>query len=196
MPKMFNRAGRLLLIAPLLIAPMAAPLAATTLVQMSHAEMAKAADVVLTGRATATETTWVGKTLVTLVTVQVGDKLKGDPGSEITVAIPGGVDAKRPVPVAQIWPDAPRLGAGQEALLFLNRRSDLPNAYSVTGYSQGAFAIATDPAGRKTVSRDLSGVSLSNDQQVVRGKALVTPLADFEHEIRSILAKPQPASQR
>jgi len=41
------------------------------------------------------------------VTVAVSEALKGDAGGRLTVAVPGGVDASRRIPVAMIWPAAP-----------------------------------------------------------------------------------------
>jgi hypothetical protein len=41
------------------------------------------------------------------VTVAVSEALKGDAGGRLTVALPGGIDASRRIPVAMIWQSAP-----------------------------------------------------------------------------------------
>src|SRR5262245_17917061 len=73
----------------------AAPLAATTLVQMSHEDLAQAADLVVVGHCTDAHSEWMGRSLVTLVTVQVTDTWKGNAGQSVTVVVPGGIDANR-----------------------------------------------------------------------------------------------------
>jgi hypothetical protein len=151
--------------------------------------MAQAADLVLTGRCSQLESTWVGRSLVTIATVQVTDTLKGSPSQIVTVVLPGGIDSSRPVPVAQIWPDSPRLVPGQEALLFLNRRDDVVNGFAITGYSQGAFSIVTDPQGQKMVSRDLRSVKLSRDGKVEAGGRVIAPLSQLKSEIRTAIER-------
>lgn len=183
MPRLSARFGGTLLAVTLL----AAPLAATTLVKMSHEDLARSAELVLTGRCTQVESTWVGRSLVTVATVQVTDAWKGAPGSTVTVVLPGGSDTRGRVPIAQTWPDAPRLTPGQDAVLFLNRRADVAQGFAVTGYSQGAFAIVTSPQGQKMITRDLRGVKLAEDGKVVQGGAVVTSLAEFKSEIQGFL---------
>src|SRR4029079_18785191 len=109
MPRLSARAGGALLAAALV----AVPLAATTPVKMSHADLAKTPDLVIPGHCTNLESTWVGRSLVTLATVEVTDTWKGSAGSTVTVVLPGGISTKGAVPIAQTWPDAPRLDPGQ-----------------------------------------------------------------------------------
>ena len=185
MARLTARSGGALLAAALL----AAPLAATTLVKLSHEEMAETADLVVVGRCTEAQSAWLGRSLVTYVNVEVTDTWKGDAGQSVTVVIPGGVDANRKFPIAQAWPDAPRLGVGQEALLFLNRRPDT-DGFWVTGYSQGAFAVVTGPQGQKMVSRDLRGVSLEGrSKKVEAGGHLVAPLAEMKREVMNTIQR-------
>ena len=186
MARLTALAGGALVVAALL----AAPLAATTLVQMSHEEMARVADLVVVGHCTDAHSEWMGRSLVTLVTVQVTDTWKGDAGKSVTVVVPGGIDANRKFPIGQTWPDAPRLTPGQDALLFLNRRPDV-DGFTVTGYSQGAFAVVADPQGHKMVSRDLRSVTLTGREKSQRGDALVAPLDQLKAEIRRALERPE-----
>src|ERR1044071_146346 len=183
MARLSARLGGALLAAPLV----AVPLAATTLIKMSHEDLARSADLVITGHCSDLQSTWIGRSLVPLATVQVTDTWKGAPGSTVTVVLPGGISTKGAVPIAQTWPDAPRLTPGQDALLFLNNRPDVPGGFTVTGYSQGAFAILTDTQGNKSVTRDLRSVRLAEGARVVQGGAVVAPLAELKREILGYL---------
>ena len=55
----------------ILLAGRASPAVATTAVHMSNEAMAQAADLIVVGRAVDQKTQWVGRNLVTLVTVAV-----------------------------------------------------------------------------------------------------------------------------
>jgi hypothetical protein len=172
----------------LLASGLAASLGATTLVRMSEQEMASKADLIVRGTCTHLESARLDHHLVTMVTVSVGDTLKGAPGGSVTVVVPGGVDLNRPIPIAETWPGAPRFADHQEVFLFLTRRPDVAGGYSVMGYSQGAFAVVSAADGSKMVERNLTGMSLADHEGVVAGGRSAVPLTDFERQVRSLVS--------
>jgi hypothetical protein len=125
---------------------------ATTLVKMSTEQMtARASDIVL-GVCTDARSVWVGRTLVTLATIAVSESLKGAAQSELTVVLPGGVDAARAVPIAVTYPGAPVIVPRDDVMLFLERGAPVENGLRVVGFSQGKFSIVRDAFGRRFAS--------------------------------------------
>jgi hypothetical protein len=121
---------------------------------MSDQELTARAHAIVVGRAVARETLWMGQDLVTLVTLSVTQPLKGSPGAHLTVALPGGIDRHRRIPIEMVYADAPQVASGEEVLLFLERADrGMPGAFVVSGFSQGKRSIVTDAAGVKWVSR-------------------------------------------
>jgi hypothetical protein len=172
----------------LLLAAMIAPRAeATTAIRLSNDDLTDQADLIVVGRAVDQETRWVGRNLVTLVTVAVTEAIKGEAVGSITVALPGGIDAKRKFPVAMTYAGAPRLSANEEVFLFLTAGDEVEGSYAVSGFSQGKFSIVEE-AGEKKVSRDLSELNLSDPRGLTRGTRSLTPLSLFKDEVRRRLA--------
>jgi hypothetical protein len=158
-------------------------LQATTARRMSNRDLAEQAQVIIIGQATSVRPAWEGRTLVTLVTVNVAERIKGEPGDAVTVALPGGVDANRKVPVAMTFAGAPTITPGEEVFLFLGRDDDVSSGYVVLGFSQGKFSVVQEPGGRKVVSRDLTQIMLQGGTGTVPGAVSYTSLADFRNEI-------------
>jgi hypothetical protein len=117
-----------------------APAGATTLQPLTGPELAAAAERIVVARATHIESRWFGRSLVTLVTLEVAESWKGDDVTELTVAIPGGVDMNREVPIAVTLPGAPVFSTGEDLLLFLQPQDGF-DGYSIVGLSQGAFPL-------------------------------------------------------
>lgn len=166
----------------------ATPAAATTAVQMSDEDLVSSADLILVGQCTAVQSTWVGRDLVTLATIEVGESLKGSAGETVTVVLPGGVDDSGPVPVAVTWPGAPSLAPGEEAFLFLNQFPSVEGGYAVSGFSQGMFAVIESPDGEPQVSRNLSAMSLRGAGGDRPGEVRAERLESFLAHVRSLLA--------
>ena len=159
----------------------------TLALALSIGEMTNQADVIAIGNAVETRSMWVDRSLVTLVTVAVGESLKGTPGETLTVVLPGGVDANRQVPVAMTYPGAPRLTPGEDVFLFLNVDSELGGGYYITGFSQGKFSIVAGEDGQPMVSRDLTKLALKDNDGVRRGAANMTPLASLKAQVKGHL---------
>jgi hypothetical protein len=155
--------------------------------EVSVKQMALQSELILTGRCASGKTAWVGRTLVTLATISVGETIKGQATGTLTVVLPGGIDANRPVPISMNYTGAPRILPQEEVFLFLVRRPEVPLGYVVTGYSQGKFSIVEDEKGQKHVSRDLTKVRLRSGAGIGRGNVLKTSLVEFKERIRGYL---------
>ena len=130
---------------------------ATTLTRMSEAEMIDQAEVIVAGACSGLESRWLGGTLFTFATITVDEALKGEGTTEVTVAIPGGVDIDRPVPIAVNYPGAPVIAPGQEVVLLLEPFSLEDGAFAVVGYSQGMLEVSTSSGGETLVHRKSGG---------------------------------------
>ena len=161
----------------------------TLAVALSVEEMVDQSDVIAIGNCQETKSVWVDGTLVTLATVSVSETLKGAESGNLTVVLPGGVDANRQIPVAVSYPGAPRLTPGENVFLFLNSDVDYGLGYNVAGFAQGKFSIVNDEAGEPMVSRDLTRMALQGNNGVRRGGANVTPLATFKDRVKARLNK-------
>ena len=157
-------------------------------VELSLDDMVKQSDAIVIGNCTETKSVWIDRSLVTLATVSVTESLKGE-ASTLTVALPGGVDANRKIPVAMTYPGAPQIRPGEDVFLFLTAESDVAGSYTVAGFSQGKFSIITDEDGQQVVSRDLKKTVLQGNNGVRRGQSSATPLANFKAEVKGLLNK-------
>jgi hypothetical protein len=156
-----------------LLAP--APTEATTLQELSLAAMVRQADVIVTGSCERVESRWVGRRLLTLATVSVSETLKGEARRELTLVIPGGMDLKRPIPIAVTYPGAPVVMPGQGLVLLLEPSAEIADGFAAVGFSQGALPVMRDEAGRSLVLR--RGASAGG----------AVPLAALRSEILSYL---------
>ena len=128
---------------------------------LTNQDLATQSDLIVIGKAVESRIEWVndGRNLYTLVTVSVEETLKGERGATATVAIPGGVDANRRIPIAMTYPGAPRIAPDEEVFLFLTHADDeIAGSYGITGFAQGKFSIVPGDQGTPAVSRNLSGL--------------------------------------
>ena len=128
-----------------------APLGATSLAPTSAEDLTAKATLIVLGECTAVETRWVGRALYTLATVTVEETWKGAVEATVTVALPGGVDLNRPVPIDVRYPGAPQLAPGNEAVLFLTEDPTVTGAYAVVGFNAGAVPLTAAPTGDAVV---------------------------------------------
>jgi hypothetical protein len=159
----------------------------TLAVALSLEDMVNQSDVIAIGSCTETKSVWVDRSLVTLATISVAENLKGTETSTLTVALPGGVDANRKIPVAMTYPGAPQIRPGEDVFLFLTSSGEVAGSYTVAGFSQGKFSIVTDENGERMVSRDLTKTSLQGNNGVRRGQSNMTPLSRMKDEVRGYL---------
>lgn len=157
----------------------------TLAVALSLDDMVSQSDVIAIGNCVDTQSVWVENRLVTLATVTVSETLKGDEStSNLTVALPGGVDANRKFPIAMSYPGAPKMTPGEDVFLFLSNASEVAGSYTVAGFSQGKFSIVKDEDGEPMVSRDLRQTSLQSNNGVRRGQNNLTPLSSLKAEVK------------
>jgi hypothetical protein len=160
---------------------------ATTARELSNEAMTIQATAIVAGRCTSVRTLWSGRVLLTMATIVVSDRLKGDLAETITVALPGGIDANRRFPVSMIYPGAPQIATGEEVFLFLTPNASVDGSLTVVGFSQGKFSIIDDERGGKAVSRNLSALTLESPAGTRRGPSTRIPFDDFKNEIRGYL---------
>lgn len=158
-------------------------------VRLSNAQLTAASDVILIGRAGAAESRWVDRTLVTAVTVQIEESLKGGTAGQVEVLLPGGTDTTRRIAVGMTYPGAPTLHEGEQVFLFLTHSAEV-GGYTVSGFAQGKFSIVTDAAGVRRVSRDLRGSQLVEGTGISRGTVTLAPLSTFRQDIVNLISQP------
>jgi hypothetical protein len=174
----------------------ASPALATTPLPLSDGDLADGAHVIVIGRAIARQTVWVGQDLAPLVTVAVDESLKDAAGPTVTVALPGGIDWRRKIPVEVLYVGAPQIAADEEVLLFLERGDPRrPGPYVVSGFAQGKLSIVADPAGVKWVARDLMPTPRDRRRGGSPARS-IEPLSDFKAAIRGHLHGDAPCAVR
>lgn len=135
----------------------ACPAAATTFVMVGDADLADQAAVIAEVRVEASESSPDGGP-ATDYQVSVERLLQGTAGSGLTVRVPGG---RRPDGTGLAIHGAPKLAAGERALLFLAPNAD--GSYHILHLMLGAFREVSS-GGRRLAVRDLSGaVELNKD---------------------------------
>jgi len=159
----------------------------TLAVALSLQDMANQSDVIAIGSCVDTKSVWVDRALVTLATVSITESLKGGETSTLTVALPGGVDANRKIPIAMTYPGAPQIRPGEDVFLFLTSDGEVAGSYTVAGFSQGKFSIVTDENGERLVSRDLTKTSLKGNNGVRRGQNDLVPLSTLKTQVKGYL---------
>lgn len=157
---------------------------ATTLVKLSTEQMTARASDIVVGTCTGARSVWVGRTLVTLATVSVSESLKGDSGAELTVVLPGGVDANRAVPIAVTWPGAPSLAPNDQVMLFLEGAAPLRDGHQIVGFSQGKFSVVRDAFGRTFAS------------STRRANAEAVDFTAFKERVRELVRQGAPANDQ
>ncbi|HEX2272027.1 MAG TPA: hypothetical protein VHH35_20965 [Pyrinomonadaceae bacterium] len=157
---------------------------------LSLEDMVDQSEVIAIGSVVDTKSVWVDRSLVTLANVAVSETLKGDESTTtLTVALPGGVDINRKVPVAMSYAGAPKMTPGEDVFVFLTNSSEVAGSYTVAGFSQGKFSIVKDEDGEPMVSRDLRQTSLQDKNGVRRGQNNLTPLSSLKSEVKRRLHK-------
>ena len=154
---------------------------------LSVQDMVNQSDVIAIGNCVETRSVWVDQTLVTLATVSVTENFKGNETSSLTVALPGGVDANRKIPIAMTYPGAPHITPGEDVFLFLTNSDEVPGSYTVAGFSQGKFSIVTNEEGEQMVSRDLTKTALKDNNGIHRGSSNMVPLANLKEQVKGYL---------
>ena len=130
-------------------------LRATTLARLSLDQLAVASDGVARVRCAGAESRWENGAIWTVTTFDVLDSMKGDLPAQVVVRVPGGKVGH----LTAVVDGTPRFKAGEEAVVFLERRR--AGGYSVAGWVEGTFRIARDAKTQgEIVTQDSSGFAV------------------------------------
>lgn len=163
------------------------PTQITTAIDLSIEEMVNQSDLIAIGNCASTRSVWVDRNLVTLASISVAETLKGNQSEQLTVVLPGGVDANRKVPIAMTYPGAPRITPGEDVVLFLTSDDQVPGGFTIAGFSQGKFSIVNDEEGRPMVARDLTNLQLQGRASLRRGTSSATSLETLKSIVRRLV---------
>jgi len=163
---------------------------ATTAIEMTENDLIQQASDIVVGRCIGIHSQWIDRDLVTLATIQVTESMKGSGSSQITVVIPGGVDANRRIPIVMSYPAAPEIRSQENVLLFLTPEDRVPNGYAILGFSQGKFSVAdsSQGQGQKVASQNLSQLSLQGRAGIRQGDVRAIVLDDLRVRVKRALA--------
>ncbi len=154
-------------------------------------DLTSQSDLIVSGRAGDSSVKWIedGRVLVTVVEIAVDDVLKGEAGTTILVALPGGIDANRPIPVAMTYPGAPSISPQEEVFLFLDADERTPGDFVITGFSEGKFSIAEGESGEKLITRTNIRETVSTGPGVVRGNREFFPESLFKNKVKEFAGR-------
>jgi hypothetical protein len=139
---------------------------ATTVIPPTFDELVARAELIFDGTVTDVKSQWVGegaqRHIVSYVTVQVADPLKGSPGQSYTLRMLGGTVGEETMEVS----DSPKFRVGDRDILFVenNGKQFIP----LVGIMHGRFHVERDDAtGAETVLTD-GGRTISDVQTLGR----------------------------
>jgi len=176
------------LIATVASLALALPAGATQVIRMDTRELVRSSSDIVVGSVEKVRSSWnaAHTRIVTEVTVNVGEALKGTGGSSVTITQMGGEVGGMRLSIA----GSPVFQPGEQALLFL--WTDAKGRRLVNGLAQGKFDIERDAmSGELLVRRNLDGLSLLPQKGGARAMAQATSpatrLEDFKREIAQAL---------
>lgn len=143
-----------LLLATLIVAALAAPVAAQPVAHhlergpVNLPEVVQRASVVVRGSVASSRVEWVGRTIFTFHDLVVSETIKGAAQTRITIAVPGGAIGN----VRTDWAGAPSIRLGDELVFFGKAFTGRP-AFEAVGLFDGLVEVHTDPGnGRSAVA--------------------------------------------
>jgi hypothetical protein len=172
----------LMILVGALMALMAGPAHATTVIPADITQLSRDAIAIVRGQVTDVSPTWTGdrRSIETLVTLEPVAYLKGELGPTVQFRIPGGRIGR----FQSVTLGAPLFTVGQHVIVFLGARG--PSIPYVLGLNQGLFRVKQDGDSWTVFPRPV----LPTDRvgPVVRGDTSRVPLAlaDFERLIRTL----------
>jgi hypothetical protein len=145
-----------------------ASLHAMVVVPAEFGEMVAASQTIVHGRVIDVQSyeTAGRRTIESLVTVQVVDAIKGQPGSTAYFKLPGGQVGR----YRRVMVGAPQCARGDEVVLFL--KGSAPAVPMPFGLTQGVYRVNRDAAGRATVAPMVA----PGAERIVRGDPARRPL--------------------
>jgi hypothetical protein len=164
---------------------------ATTVIPPTFDQLVREAELIFEGTVTDTHSEWIGqgaeRHIVSYVTFNIEDAIKGVPGKSYTIRILGGTVDGETMEVT----DTPRFKIGNRDILFVEHNGT--QFVPLVGIMHGRFHVQAESGGRQVVAKDngafLADVAkLGQDEKAaVTGPALSA--ADFKSAIRQKLSK-------
>ena len=163
---------------------------ATTVIPPTFDQLVNDAELIFQGTVTDVRSQWIGegaeRAVVSFVTFQIEDALKGNPGGSYTIRMLGGtIDGKT-------WEvtDAPRFKVGDRDILFVEHNNS--QFVPLVGIMHGRFHVQQEANGPETISKD-NGAPLADVTKLGKDEAAATSgralsSADFKAAIRQKLA--------
>jgi len=183
-----------LLVGVALVAALVPPVSATVLLPGDLGEIARSATAIVRGTVVDVRSGWADgrRRVETVVTLRVGESLKGDMRGLVSVKVPGGVLGRyRSVTVG-----APSFHQGEEVVLFLG--AEPPALPYLIGLGQGVFRVRRDlRSGATLVTPPALLADPVRTVRVTRGDVSRGPmtLPQFADTVRAALAA-RPRDQR
>jgi len=155
------------------------PLQCATLERLSLDEMIAKSTAVVRGTVAGAYATFSGPVIYTHYSIQVSERFKGPNSGSVEIVIPGGVANN----LRQSFAGAPVLNQGDEYVFFLyTGKSGLT---AIVGLTQGLFALAADPGGDPTATRNASRELMldPSNGRPVKDETLVLKLSDLRSRV-------------
>src|ERR1051325_4283576 len=122
---------------------------ATTVIPPTFDELVGEAEVIFQGRVTDVKSQWAGegagRNIITYVTFNVEDSLKGMPGQSYTIRMLGGTVNGETMEVA----DAPKFSVGDRDIIFVEHNGS--QFVPLVGIMYGRFQVKRDQAGQDII---------------------------------------------
>lgn len=169
----------------LLMILLATPAAATVYVPVDFREMVTSSQAIVHGRIVdvRSEPTRDRMMVVTYVTLDVDEHLKGSFGDHVTFLVPGGLVGR----YRRIIVGAPQFERGDEVVVFLSARG--PSIPYLFGLSQGVYRVVRQADGGAVVTPPAVRARGVAAERLVRGDPArrPLPLSSFAREVRTIV---------
>lgn len=164
---------------------------ATTVIPPTFDQLVTDAELIFEGTVTDTRSQWTGvgaeRHIMTNVTFNIEDAIKGAPGKSYTIQILGGTVDGETMEVS----DTPKFKVGDRDVLFVEHNGT--QFVPLVGIMHGRFHVQTDADGRDVVAKDngaflADAAKLGQDEKAaVTGPAISA--ADFKSAIRQRLSQ-------
>jgi hypothetical protein len=167
-------------------------LGATTLVRLSLAQLAAAADTVVRVRCLKTTSRWQRGAIWTFDEFQRLETFKGAPPGLIRVQLPGG----RVGHIISTVDAVPQFQPGEEGILFLENAG--AGSYAVTAWAEGTFRIRRNArTGAETITQDSSSFAVFDPAtRRFRTEGVRNlPLPEFRRRLAAALARSVPGER-
>jgi len=136
------------------------------------------ADAIVVGKATGLRQGTVEETPVSLVTLAVSEKVRGEVRPEIEIVVPRTLIQPGKILLETGSQDQPLLGVGEEVLLFLSGYPGRENSYSITSGNLGKYLVTATAEGGKRADRYLMAAPVAG------GVPLSTLIAQIRLELK------------